>query len=108
MPLRILINGAGVAGPALATMLLSSSSPSYQITIVERAPDLRTGGQQIDLRAQAIPILKRCKHTCQSIFWFRRQLSLFSLTPSSTLSLALAANSRAAIVLLGNTTSSHP
>lgn len=62
MPLKILINGAGVAGPTLATMLLSSSSPSYDITIVERDPALRTGGQQIDLRAQGIPVMKRSKY----------------------------------------------
>lgn len=60
MPFRILINGAGVAGPTLAFMLLSSSS-DYSITVVERAPALRTGGQQIDLRAQGIPIVKRSK-----------------------------------------------
>ncbi|KAF3761813.1 FAD/NAD(P)-binding domain-containing protein [Cryphonectria parasitica EP155] len=59
MPLRILIIGAGVAGPALATMLLRSPSASYSITIIERAPHLRTGGQQVDLRAQGIPIIKR-------------------------------------------------
>lgn len=63
MPFKILIIGAGVAGPTLATMLLSSSSStSYAITIVERDPALRTGGQQIDLRAQGIPVVKRSEY----------------------------------------------
>lgn len=61
MPFRILILGAGVAGPALAAMLLSTptSAKSYHITVVERSPSLRQGGQQIDLRAQGIPVVKR-------------------------------------------------
>lgn len=57
-PTRILINGAGVAGPALAAMLLSSPR-SYAITVVERSKALRTGGQQIDLRAQGIPVVQK-------------------------------------------------
>lgn len=61
MAFRILILGAGVAGPALAAMLLSNSTAakSYHITIVERSPALRKGGQQIDLRAQGISVIQR-------------------------------------------------
>lgn len=61
MPLKILILGAGVAGPTLATMLLSNPTcaTEYHITIVERSPSLRRGGQQIDIRAQGIPVVKR-------------------------------------------------
>jgi 2-polyprenyl-6-methoxyphenol hydroxylase-like FAD-dependent oxidoreductase len=58
MPLKVLIVGAGVAGPALAS-LLQGSDPSRNITVVERFPSLRTAGQQIDLKNQAVPILKR-------------------------------------------------
>lgn len=59
-PIRILINGAGVAGPALATLLLRSSrATSYRITIVERAAALRDGGQQVDVRAQGLAVLRR-------------------------------------------------
>lgn len=56
-PTKILINGAGIAGPALAALLLRSSR-AYRITIVERAATLRTGGQQIDLRAQGIDVVR--------------------------------------------------
>lgn len=59
-PTRILINGAGVAGPTLAVMLLSSPR-SYAITVVERSKSLRTGGQQIDLHAQGLPVVQRKK-----------------------------------------------
>lgn len=58
MPLKVLIVGAGIAGPALAS-LLQGSDPSRNITVVERFPSLRTAGQQIDLKNQAVPILKR-------------------------------------------------
>lgn len=57
-PTRILINGAGVAGPAFAAMLLSSPR-SYAITVVERAKSLRTGGQQIDLRSHGLSVAKK-------------------------------------------------
>ncbi|OTB09645.1 hypothetical protein M426DRAFT_83049 [Hypoxylon sp. CI-4A] len=52
---RILIAGAGIAGPALALTLVRSGH-DYDITIVERSPHLRATGQQIDLRAQGITI----------------------------------------------------
>lgn len=57
-PIRVLINGAGVAGPALAAMLLSSTRP-YAITVVERAATLRTGGQQVDLRSHGLPVARK-------------------------------------------------
>ncbi|KAF1841008.1 FAD/NAD(P)-binding domain-containing protein [Cucurbitaria berberidis CBS 394.84] len=58
MSLKILIVGAGVCGPALA-LLLQKSNPKHSITVIERYPSLRTGGQQIDLKAQGIPIVKK-------------------------------------------------
>ncbi|KAH6860685.1 hypothetical protein BKA58DRAFT_38128 [Alternaria rosae] len=57
-PLNILIVGAGVCGPVLA-LILQRSNPLHTITIIERYPTLRTGGQQIDLKAQGIPIMKK-------------------------------------------------
>ncbi|CAN9152734.1 unnamed protein product [Alternaria alternata] len=56
--LNILIVGAGVCGPALALML-QRSNPNHVITVIERFPTLRTGGQQIDIKAQGIPILEK-------------------------------------------------
>lgn len=58
MPLNILVNGAGICGPALATLLVRANQ-GHNITVVERSPELRTGGQQIDLRAQGIPVMKK-------------------------------------------------
>lgn len=58
MPLNILIIGAGICGPTAALMLLRSD-PDHRITVVERAPSLRAEGQQIDLRAQGIPLMRR-------------------------------------------------
>jgi 2-polyprenyl-6-methoxyphenol hydroxylase-like FAD-dependent oxidoreductase len=57
-PLNILIVGAGVCGPTLA-LLLQRSNPKHAITVIERSPSLRTGGQQVDLKAQGVPIMRR-------------------------------------------------
>lgn len=43
----ILISGAGIAGPALAYLL---HRHGFTPTVVERAPELRLGGQAVDLR----------------------------------------------------------
>ncbi|PVH91060.1 FAD/NAD(P)-binding domain-containing protein [Periconia macrospinosa] len=60
MPLRILIVGAGVTGPAFASLLQRFSVTSaHHVTVIERSPDLRLSGQQIDFKAQCIPILKK-------------------------------------------------
>lgn len=58
MSLNVLIVGAGVCGPAFA-MLLQRSNPRHKITILERSPTLRMGGQQIDLKNQAPHILRQ-------------------------------------------------
>lgn len=55
MPLNILIIGAGCAGPAFAH-LLEKTSPKHNITVIERFPSLRIGGQQLDLKAEGLPI----------------------------------------------------
>ena len=44
---RILISGAGIAGPALAFWL---ARYGFETTLVERAPHLRDGGQAVDFR----------------------------------------------------------
>ena len=52
---RVLICGAGVAGNALAFWL---SRLNYDITVVERFPELRVNGLQIDLRGNGIVVVK--------------------------------------------------
>ncbi|KAK4154804.1 monooxygenase [Chaetomidium leptoderma] len=59
-PLRVLIVGAGIAGPALALHLTCLPPPlKCAITIVERHPHLRASGQQIDLRGQGIVAMRK-------------------------------------------------
>jgi 2-polyprenyl-6-methoxyphenol hydroxylase-like FAD-dependent oxidoreductase len=57
-PLKVLIVGSGIAGPSLA-FWLHTFLPSSSITILERAPEPRLGGQAVDIRSAAIPIVKR-------------------------------------------------
>ncbi|KAH8161318.1 hypothetical protein CIB48_g6941 [Xylaria polymorpha] len=61
MPLKVLIIGAGVCGPAFATLLRRSDPDGerYDITVVERAPKLRDSGLQIDIRAQGISVIRK-------------------------------------------------
>lgn len=54
-PLKVLIVGAGIGGPAAALWL---SRIGCDITIVERSPTLRATGQQIDLTGQGIVLLR--------------------------------------------------
>lgn len=51
----VLIAGGGVAGPALALFL---SRAGHKCTIVERAPDFRSSGQQIDVTGEGITVAK--------------------------------------------------
>jgi|GEM_PF-3569540 len=44
-PMRVLIAGAGIAGPTLAYWLVRRG---FEVTLVERAPALRRGGYVID------------------------------------------------------------
>ncbi|KAI1457527.1 FAD/NAD(P)-binding domain-containing protein [Annulohypoxylon moriforme] len=54
--LKILICGGGIAGNALAFWL---GKLGHDITVIERFPNLRTTGLQIDLRGHGIKVLKR-------------------------------------------------
>lgn len=54
--MRVLISGASIAGPALAYWL---HSYGFDVTIIERAPALRTGGYGVDIRGAAITVLRR-------------------------------------------------
>lgn len=53
---KILISGASIAGPALAFWL---NRYGFRVTIVERAPSLRPGGQAVDLRGTAKEVARR-------------------------------------------------
>ncbi|KAH8767347.1 hypothetical protein F5883DRAFT_495188 [Diaporthe sp. PMI_573] len=55
-PLKVLICGGGIAGNALACWLTRSN---HDVTVVERYPDLRVTGLQVDLRGPGIEVLKR-------------------------------------------------
>lgn len=55
-PLRVLVSGASIAGPALAYWLVRAGCT---VTVVERAPILRSAGQGVDIRDSAREIIKR-------------------------------------------------
>ncbi|KAL8382001.1 hypothetical protein RB595_005998 [Gaeumannomyces hyphopodioides] len=55
-PLRVLIIGGGVGGLALAFWL---GRLGHSVTVVERFPELRAKGQQIDLRGQGVTVARR-------------------------------------------------
>ena len=53
---RVLVAGASIAGPALAHWLRRRGA---EVTVVERAPGLRPGGQAVDARGVAKEIIRR-------------------------------------------------
>jgi 2-polyprenyl-6-methoxyphenol hydroxylase-like FAD-dependent oxidoreductase len=53
---RVLISGASVAGPALAYWL---TRHGFSATVVEKAPGLRRGGYNIDVRGVAVDVAER-------------------------------------------------
>ncbi len=53
---QILISGAGIAGCALAALLVDAG---HEVTVVERTPDLRLGGQAVDLRGAGRTVVDR-------------------------------------------------
>lgn len=55
-PVRVVISGAGIAGPALAYWL---NRFDIEVSVVERAPELRPGGQAIDIRGVAKEVVRR-------------------------------------------------
>jgi len=52
----VLISGASIAGPALAYWL---HRHGFAPTVVERAPEIRPGGQAIDVRGAALDVVER-------------------------------------------------
>ncbi|MGW2911307.1 FAD-dependent monooxygenase [Streptomyces asoensis] len=55
---RILISGASIAGLTLAQWL---ARHGFSPTIVERAPELRTGGNGVDVSGDAIAVAERMR-----------------------------------------------
>ncbi|MFF3546955.1 FAD-dependent monooxygenase [Streptomyces platensis] len=53
---KVLISGAGVAGPALAFWL---NRYGFEVTVVEKAGTLRGGGYPIDVRGTALEVVRR-------------------------------------------------
>src|SRR3954462_10051833 len=53
---RGLVAGASIAGPAVAHWLLRRGA---EVTVVERAPGLRPGGQAVDARGVAREVVRR-------------------------------------------------
>jgi len=53
---RILVTGASVAGNAAAWWL---GRHGFDVTVVEKAPEFRTGGQNIDVRGRGREVLRR-------------------------------------------------
>jgi len=58
--LKVLISGAGIAGPCLAYWL-ARTRHAMSITVVERSPSPRVTGQSIDVRGSAIEVVRRMK-----------------------------------------------
>ncbi|GAA5170274.1 FAD-dependent monooxygenase [Pseudonocardia eucalypti] len=54
--MNVLISGASIAGPALAYWLRRYG---FGVTVVERSPELRPGGQAVDLRGVAKKVVRR-------------------------------------------------
>lgn len=54
--LKVLICGAGIAGNALAFWLAKAG---HDVTVIERYPELRVSGLQLDVRGHGIPVMKR-------------------------------------------------
>jgi 2-polyprenyl-6-methoxyphenol hydroxylase-like FAD-dependent oxidoreductase len=46
---RVLISGASIAGPALAYWL---DRYGFEVTVVEKAPGIRPGGQAVDFKGE--------------------------------------------------------
>ncbi|CAF4137546.1 unnamed protein product [Adineta steineri] len=60
LKLKVLIAGAGIAGPCFANWLAKTRLDT-SITIVERSPSPRITGQSIDIRGPAVEIIKGMK-----------------------------------------------
>jgi 2-polyprenyl-6-methoxyphenol hydroxylase-like FAD-dependent oxidoreductase len=53
---KVLIVGASIAGPTAAFWLVRAG---FDVTIVEQAPELRRGGNGVDIRSEALAVVER-------------------------------------------------
>jgi 2-polyprenyl-6-methoxyphenol hydroxylase-like FAD-dependent oxidoreductase len=54
--IKVLIVGASIAGPTAAYWLAKAGA---QVTIIERFPELRTNGQNVDIRTSGVTVMRR-------------------------------------------------
>ncbi|KAG9206634.1 hypothetical protein G6514_003471 [Epicoccum nigrum] len=54
--MRVLVSGAGVAGPTLAYFLAKAGA---RVTVVEKAPELLSHGQNVDISGSAITVIRK-------------------------------------------------
>lgn len=56
LAMRVLISGAGVAGPTLARFLAKTGA---LVTVVEKSPSLLPHGQNVDIQGSAVTVIKK-------------------------------------------------
>eukprot|EP01111_Echinosteliopsis_oligospora_P011575 TRINITY_DN3853_c0_g1_i2.p1 TRINITY_DN3853_c0_g1~~TRINITY_DN3853_c0_g1_i2.p1 ORF type:complete len:349 (+),score=69.73 TRINITY_DN3853_c0_g1_i2:109-1155(+) len=56
MTKKILVSGAGIAGPTVAYWL---TQYGMNVTIVERSPEMRNSGQNVDIRGAGIEVMRK-------------------------------------------------
>ncbi|EAQ91947.1 hypothetical protein CHGG_00182 [Chaetomium globosum CBS 148.51] len=54
--LRVLVVGASIAGPAAAYWLAKAGA---KVTVIERFPELRTNGQNVDIRTVGVTVMRK-------------------------------------------------
>jgi 2-polyprenyl-6-methoxyphenol hydroxylase-like FAD-dependent oxidoreductase len=60
---RVLVSGAGIAGMATAYWL---HRYGFEVTVVERTPEIRRGGYAVDIRGAALDVLERMGLTARA------------------------------------------
>lgn len=54
--LKVLVVGASIVGPSTAYWL---SRAGFNVTIIERFPSLRLGGQAVDIRTFGVSVMRK-------------------------------------------------
>lgn len=54
--LTVLVVGASIAGPAAAYWLAKAGA---SVTVIERFPELRKGGQNVDIRTAGVTVMRK-------------------------------------------------